>query len=120
MTYFQLQEPYPWIRIELPKDFYIYKVQLYGSHLSGNNTSLEVHAVSDNVNDSIVKCNRNRKRTGMVFDCVPPVIGGVVQVLSQQHEEGNSTLSICDVFISGIGENICSYFTVKIKKKIRI
>lgn len=77
--------------------------------MSGNNTSLQVRAVPDNVNDSIVKCNRNRKRTGMVFDCVPPVGGGVVQV----QQEGNCTLSICDVFISGIGENICSFFKVK-------
>ncbi|KAJ7365918.1 hypothetical protein OS493_002649 [Desmophyllum pertusum] len=88
----------PWIRIELPRNVFIYKVQLYGSHDQDRKSLFLVYVVLSNVSDSIVKCNRSRKRAGMVFECVPPVNGEAVRVSL----EGNSTLVICDVFISGI------------------
>ena len=80
---------------------FIYKVQLNDSHIyHGTETPFEVHVLPHNVTRSIVTCNRNENRTGLVFDCVPPVNGAVLQVKS----EGNATLVICDAFISGIGE----------------
>ena len=50
----------------------------------------------------------SRKRAGMVFECVPPVNGEAVRVSL----EGNSTLVICDVFISGIGEYCKKYIYI--------
>ena len=63
--------------------------------------SFQIHvAIDNNVTDAPAKCHRNRNRAGFVFDCVPPVKGVAVQV----NTEGNSTLAICDVCISGIGK----------------
>ncbi|XP_078377085.1 uncharacterized protein LOC144660350 [Oculina patagonica] len=92
--FFTKQELDPWIRVLLPRYLFISNVQLYGSR----NTQLQVQVVPYNATDSVFKCNRNKKRTGLVFDCEPPVKSEIVQV----NMEGNYTLVVCDVFISGI------------------
>lgn len=89
------------MRLHLPSKLLISKVQLYQSHFYHNKSHFQVQVVSNIANDSIFKCNRNTKRTGLVFYCEPPVKSDIVQVSM----EGNFTLALCDVFISGIGEN---------------
>ena len=101
-----MQEPDPWIRIQLSRDFFIYKVRLTSSYDSIQSPFL-VYVVPNDVTDSTVTCNRNKKRTGLVFDCVPAVNASAVQVTLK----GNFTLVICDVYISGMGEALVLYFS---------
>jgi len=101
MILFKLQELNPWIKIQLPKDLFIYKVQLIDSPTIDDKLLFQVNVVPYIATEPVIMCTRDRKRTGMVFECVPPIKDGVVQV----HLEGNYTLTICDAFISGVGEN---------------
>lgn len=92
--------------LHLPSKMFISKIQLYESHFYHNNSHFQVQVVLHNDNDSNFKCSRNVKRAGLVFYCEPPVKSNIVQVSM----EGNFTLALCDVFISGIGENLSFIF----------
>lgn len=87
---------------------FISKVQLFRNRFYGNDSQLQVQVMPYNATDSVFKFNRNRKREELVFDCEPPVKSSIVQV----HMDGNFTLVVCDVFISGIGEIFSSYTQV--------
>ncbi|XP_022803754.1 uncharacterized protein LOC111341068 [Stylophora pistillata] len=88
----------PWIRVGLPGDLFIYKVLINDSHFHGSGELYQVQVLTPNRKDTPVKCYRNNKSAGLVFDCVPPVKGMAVQV----SKEGNCTLTVCELHISGI------------------
>lgn len=98
------KEANPWLKIELIKEFFIYKVTVENPKNSSNDGPLTVSVVSRNKSSSV--CTKKEHSPYLEYQCIPPVKGDVLYVNGPSF---NTTLVLCYVTVFALGKS-CNIF----------